>query len=683
MKAQIKGFSMVCMAALLLSAASCKKETKEETEYEGGFTAKAEAQQNDSKVYLVGSGLEWNLEWNNDESIMVFNSGGDEPTSYKFTSYKVCIDEANFKPDPEAGFSQSFYRNGGYTAYYPYDKMTNDEGTVSFTMPATQTYTVCDGHVTFDRNAFPRAGKTDTPAADDRFIHFKNVCGLLKLQLYSTTLCQVQNISITSNTGEQLCGTGTVGFDTDNNPTLSALTGGGSTLMLDMGTTGKPMSINADSPSAYYFVVPAGTLGTGFTVKVTETNGDMWTKTANAPANLIARSKITVLPKLPVATTHTPVSPSEVTVTAGCSDDYVYNLGGSVTVPDDGEYTCEFGLVYSEINDEPTVADMKVVAGTATFSETKTFSADITGLAAGTTYHVRAYAKIDDVAYSTGVRDIVGGDGPQPMTWTDGKSPMKFSINSTQTVCFSQGNLQYNATGSSAEAASGANVGGTWRFAEHQFDFIGAANAHAAQNYDDWIDLFGFGTSGYNHGATCYQPWSTSTENEDYYASSLYEQSDMADWGKAYSISNGGGSSWRTLTTGEWQYLINRTDDSGNLLYGEGKVGNCTPGLIILPDEWSCPTGVPDVSRGKFSWSNVYSYSEWAKMETAGAVFLPAAGYRSGTSLENVGSEGDYWSSSCKSTVNSYYLYFDSGDVNPGNSYSHRLGMSVRLVSDN
>lgn len=65
------------------------------------------------------------------------------------------------------------------------------------------------------------------------------------------------------------------------------------------------------------------------------------------------------------------------------------------------------------------------------------------------------------------------------------------------------------------------------------------------------------------------------------------------------------------------------------------------------------------------------------------SIFLPAAGYRSGTSLGCVGSLGEYWSSSLNTGYPSsaYYVVFDSGDV--GWSGSNRSEeQSVRLVSD-
>ena len=92
-------------------------------------------------------------------------------------------------------------------------------------------------------------------------------------------------------------------------------------------------------------------------------------------------------------------------------------------------------------------------------------------------------------------------------------------------VYFSKGNLQYRASTK------------TWRFAEHQWDFVGStevergqpggnvtgsSNHLISQSYDGWIDLFGWGTSGYHDTNDSYnrhyQPWSTSTStvNKNY-----------------------------------------------------------------------------------------------------------------------------------------------------------------------
>lgn len=70
-----------------------------------------------------------------------------------------------------------------------------------------------------------------------------------------------------------------------------------------------------------------------------------------------------------------------------------------------------------------------------------------------------------------------------------------FSVGESSQVYFSRGNLQYQASTN------------TWRFAENQWDIIAEDNALITQTFDRWIDLFSWGTSGYDHGAVCYQPW--------------------------------------------------------------------------------------------------------------------------------------------------------------------------------
>ena len=134
----------------------------------------------------------------------------------------------------------------------------------------------------------------------------------------------------------------------------------------------------------------------------------------------------------------------------------------------------------------------------------------------------------------------------------NGASIAVFSVADGRTVRFSRGNLQYQASTD------------TWRFAERQYDYIGNGNSNISSSYNGWIDLFGWGTSGWkNSGATAYVPWSTSTEYGDYFpggdnVANLTDAYANADWGVYNAISNGGNQAgmWRTLTKAEWEYLL-------------------------------------------------------------------------------------------------------------------------------
>ena len=61
-------------------------------------------------------------------------------------------------------------------------------------------------------------------------------------------------------------------------------------------------------------------------------------------------------------------------------------------------------------------------------------------------------------------------------------------------------------------------------------------------------------------------------------------------------------------------------------------------------------------------------------------LYIPAAGLGYGTSLDYLGSNGYYWSSSFLSSAFAYGLDFNSGAINPQNSFSRFFGFSVRAV---
>ena len=224
-----------------------------------------------------------------------------------------------------------------------------------------------------------------------------------------------------------------------------------------------------------------------------------------------------------------------------------------------------------------------------------------------------------------------------------------FSVSRSRFVYFSSGNLQYH--------------GGMdkWRFAPNQYDYIGEANCYIAPDCDYWIDLFGWGTGDY--------PTKKSKYADD---SSMF-----MDWG-INQIGNDEEGTWRTLTYKEWEYILEKRENASSL-QGLAYVADVN-GFILLPDNWKCPSGVtfkPGYSTG-FS-TNVYSVSKWQQMEEAGAVFLPAAGFREGSTVYDVQSYGHYWSA-----TKAELLEFSSNKAYMVDwRYDYLFqGRSVRLVKD-
>lgn len=267
-----------------------------------------------------------------------------------------------------------------------------------------------------------------------------------------------------------------------------------------------------------------------------------------------------------------------------------------------------------------------------------------------------------------------------------GQLTSEFSISASKKIHFSKGNLQYQASTK------------TWRFAENQYDYVGdksngnvyvggtkSNNEYIRDSYSGWIDLFGWGTGD--------NPTIATTNRADY--------TTFVDWG-TNAISNGGNVSntWRTLTSEEWSYLFAERVNASTL-FGFGQVDNVN-GLILLPDNWVAPANVSFTASTSFIGStstiddnydhavnnfsdNTYSIATWDLMESAGAVFLPAAGGRSGKSFDSDFFfrliYGAYWSSSSDSnsaiglSFTKLYLYY-------AQLTSPCAGRSVRLVRD-
>ena len=250
-----------------------------------------------------------------------------------------------------------------------------------------------------------------------------------------------------------------------------------------------------------------------------------------------------------------------------------------------------------------------------------------------------------------------------------------FSVSADKQVTFSQGNLQYTQSTN------------TWSFASAQWEMIGTDNVTGGSvssdpEYGDEkkgdaladkVDLFGWSTSATNFGVSTSRDW------ENGYSGSF------VDWG-TNKIGNDAPNTWRTLTYDEWEYLLN-TRPNASSLRGVAQV-NGVNGLIFLPDNWVCPAGITFKSGfynnygvDYYAAYQTFTADQWSKLEAAGAVFLPAAGFRVGTNVNGVQGYGGYWSATESNSTQAFYLDCASGGA--GMNESSRVdGQSVRLVKD-
>ena len=265
----------------------------------------------------------------------------------------------------------------------------------------------------------------------------------------------------------------------------------------------------------------------------------------------------------------------------------------------------------------------------------------------------------------------------------DGALSGEFSVSSTTKVRFAQGNLQaVIGTGISNYIATASE----WKFAENQYDFIGNAAGNTSLAVGTIVDLFGWvGTSAsYDSYGLC----TNTSYNNAYYGTSASDAI-KTDWGSIPGVVSSYGDGWFTLTSTQWNYLFTQRANASSL-YGQCQISTANgtvTGMLILPDNWTKPSNCT-VTPGTGAFDRItYSATAssgasnaWCDMEAAGAVFLPAAGYRSGVSVGNVGSYGYYWSSSVYYGNYAYSVYFYSGYLNPQYYYRRCDGFSVRLV---
>lgn len=217
-----------------------------------------------------------------------------------------------------------------------------------------------------------------------------------------------------------------------------------------------------------------------------------------------------------------------------------------------------------------------------------------------------------------------------------------FSVSASKKVQFSKGNVQYSPATKE------------WRFAANQWDIETNTSFKSG-----WISLFGYSTAETYYGVS---------ESDSY---SNYE-GDFVDWGENF---DGG---WYTLSMEEWVYLIAERADASKLKSLARVAG--VDGLILLPDGFINP-GVEYIPTDDGYDVNVYSFQDWEKLESAGAVFLPNNGWRIGSRIDYLQDRGYYACSTFQSTGSAFVFYSHAGKIDVSYTYRH-YGMSVRLVKE-
>ena len=215
----------------------------------------------------------------------------------------------------------------------------------------------------------------------------------------------------------------------------------------------------------------------------------------------------------------------------------------------------------------------------------------------------------------------------------------------------------------------------TYLFSNRQLHAQSALNRWITETSLEFQDLFGWGSG--DHGSK------VSTDDADYPV--FNEWGDNAILGSTHEP-----GTWRTMTKDEWDYLLNgRENAAQKRTIGQIHMqqnGNIR-GLFLLPDEFEMPSGI-EMDMDAQEWEvNTYGPDTLFRLEKAGAVFLPAGGWREDITVNDKnnatgrGLNCYYWMATENGATEAQMMYCSTTGPEFKARPRHE-GMMVRLVKD-
>jgi lysophospholipase L1-like esterase len=306
---------------MLLTLMGCRQiEPLVEQELSDGpeFTAEIESFDPETKTALDGN----SVVWSSGDQIAIFQ-GRSTADKYQLKSDCVGTTSGTFEnvANSTGTSTESFKTN---IAIYPYEEdlvctsVTEDGAVVSYqvegvTVPSVQTYVAGS----FPEDAFLMAAITD--GLDNHTLNYKNLCGVLKLQLKGTV--KVKTIELKGNSNEKLSGEANVEAYPDATPAIVMGDEASSVVTLDCGDG---VQLNGDVATDFYIAVPPTAFEKGFVVKVTDIMGAE-DEIKTSKANPVRRSYVHTMPTIAVETAFPEIDES---VLSGLS---IACIGNSIT----------------------------------------------------------------------------------------------------------------------------------------------------------------------------------------------------------------------------------------------------------------------------------------------------------------------------------------------------------------
>ena len=216
------------------------------------------------------------LRWTEGDVISLFE-GTTRNKKYKFLGETG--DNAGDFEDITTGFG-SGNDIDRYYAIYPYSSTTklHEDGYITYTFPAEQNY----AENSFGLGANPMVAVTG--GLDDFDLCFRNAAGYLRLYLYGDDVA-VKSIKIEGNNSEPLAGKAYITPKFGGFPTTEMDETATTSVTLNCGE-GVKIGSTAESSTPFWVVLPPTTFAEGFTLTITDTNDNEFTKSFTSNVNI-------------------------------------------------------------------------------------------------------------------------------------------------------------------------------------------------------------------------------------------------------------------------------------------------------------------------------------------------------------------------------------------------------------
>lgn len=600
--------SFIYIAVLTLIAACNKVESPVPSQESDIITAHIE-QETATRTYMDTQN---NIRWSEGDQVVAFMK-----SSYGH-KYQLI---SSFAGKTYADFSLVSSGSGNLSAgtewdhnivYYPYSATIEAEKSgknyeLNVVLPSEQTYVA---------ESFGNGSMAMVAVSKDNNITFCNVLGGMKLQLRGTQ--KVKSITLQGNNGEILSGAATVtAYADETKPAITMASGASTSVTLNCGSG---VQLNESTATEFIIALPPVLFSEGFTVAVTDTEGQTYTVDTDK-ANPVVRSSLLSMPAFKLGE-----NPG-----AGSGDKAVYLNQTSLTLapgtsypiiaevePLSGDHT----VVWS--SSSSAVASVDASGRITAHSDGTTVISAVSGGASATCAVTVISCRADVIEYVVDGVSYGKGIAIGDVVW----APVNcgYEPATSESKGYPYGKL-YQWGRKYGQGYSESYDETVPEIMEGPLDFANAIR----EKYSNIF--FTVETSPYD--------WCSSRDDKLW-------NSGMESL-PVKTIYDPCPSGWRVPTYAELKELKNNFSS------------------------WTSE----DSKKGRY-FSGEYTY-----FADAPQIFFPAAGYRyyGGGYAYNRGYDGGYWSSK-PGSIYAYYLCFDSGNANMKGDRYRAYGYSLRCVQE-